>query len=77
MRFQDYCYHPILLLNCPRVFGNADGLSIDGEKEESLKVKVTGTNSGFLPGKGFQSSESGLSFRDKTMTIPICPSCHD
>lgn len=46
-------------------------------KELALKGRVIGTNPGFLPGKGFQSTESGLSFRNKTMTRPICPSCHD
>ena len=75
-RFQDYCYHPILLLNCPKVFGNAVCWALVG-KELALKGGVIGTNPGFLPGKGFQSTESGLSFRNKTMTRPICPSCHD
>ena len=75
-RFQDYCYHPILLLNCPKVFGNAVCWALVG-KELALKGGVIGTNPGLLPGKGFQSTESGLSFRNKTMTRPICPSCHD
>lgn len=46
VRLQDNCDHPMLLLSCPKVFGNADMLNTDG-KDLALEGRVIETGTRF------------------------------
>lgn len=82
-KFQYYRDHPILLLSCPKVLGNAYMLSPVGRtwhQREDPSRWLPGSSHGKAVSQLAEKKkfyEIGLLFRTKTMTRSACHSCYN